>query len=129
MAISDNVFNKALLRFRSLVHELAASATRKQANAVLSKSAVLKSIPTAIDELQTATSGSRIPARLILPSSNKVAPPLSDPQVTPIFESNLIRIIDAQTAAGEAIYTDYNLGNANNSDWKLSINGSVTNYS
>ena len=106
MAISDNVFNKALFRFRLLVHELAASATRNQVNGVPSKSAVLKGIPAAINELQIAASGSRTPARLILPSSDTVAPPLSHPQVAPIFKNYLFKVIDAQAAAGEAIYTD-----------------------
>jgi hypothetical protein len=119
LAISDTVFNQALFRFRSLVHQFAASETRKQVNAVASKDAILKNIPNAVEELQGATDGSRKPVRLILPSTDKVAPPLSSPQVVPTFKINLIKIIDAQTAAGEAIYTDYNLGTANNTDWSV----------
>ena len=119
MAISDNVFNQALFRFRSLVHQYAASDTRKLINGVLSKPVVLKNISKAVDELHAATDGTRTPARLILPSSDKVAPPVNDPKIAPIFNQNLIRIIDAQTAAGEAIYSDYNLGSANNSDWEV----------
>jgi hypothetical protein len=119
MAISDNNFNKALFRFRSLVHEAAASVTRKEINGVLSKTAVLKNIPAAVDGLKAATDGTRTPVRLNLPGSGTVAPPLSDPQVSPVFTRNLIKIIDAQTAAGEKIYSDYNLGQANNSDWEV----------
>jgi hypothetical protein len=119
MAISDNVFNKALFRFRSLVHNAAASDTQNQVNGVLSKAAVLKNIAPAIGALKTATNGSNSPARVILPSSDTVAPPLSHPQVAPVFTDNLFKIIDAQTAAGEAIYTDYNLGSANNTDWEI----------
>jgi hypothetical protein len=119
MAISDNVFNQALFRFRSLVHQFAASDSRKEANAVLPKSAVLKNISGAVDELRKATDGTRTPARLIQPSTDKVAPPLSDPQTAATFKRNLFRVIDGQTAAGEAIYSDYNLGSANNSDWEV----------
>lgn len=119
LAVSDNVFNKALFRFRSLVHASAASDTRNQVNGILSKAVVLQNIPAAINELQSASNGSRTPARLILPNSDTVALPFSDPQVAPIFTNNLFKVIDAQTAAGEAIYTDYSLGNANNSDWEV----------
>jgi hypothetical protein len=119
LAVTDNVFNSALLRFRSLVHEAAASQTRKLVNGVVSKKALLGNISQTVEGLHSASDGTRAPARIVLPSHDRVAPPLSDPNIAPIFDKQLKAVIDAQVAAGEKIYTDYTLGQANNSDWEI----------
>lgn len=119
LAISDKRFNAALLRFRSLVHEGAASATNMQINGIASKAAILGNMTQSVAELGVASDGSRTPARLVLPSTDRVAPPLTHPDVAPIFKNNLIIFVDAQVAAGQSLYRGFGLGKANNSDWEV----------
>lgn len=119
LAISDKRFNSALLRFRSLVHEAAASATNTQINGIASKATILSSVKNSVAELDAASDSTRTPARLVLPSTDRVAPPLTHPDVAPIFRENLFRFIDAQVAAGQSLYRGFGLGKANNSDWEI----------
>jgi hypothetical protein len=72
-----------------------------------------------VEGLHSASDGTRAPARIVLPSHDRVAPPLRDPNIAPIFDKQLKAVIDAQVAAGEKIYTDYTLWQANNSDWEI----------
>ncbi|KAF2839441.1 hypothetical protein M501DRAFT_992402 [Patellaria atrata CBS 101060] len=119
MAVSDTVFNSALLRFRSLVHRWASSETRIVINGVLSPQRVLREIPTRFKEVRDTTNGHDLPARNLLPTSEKVGPSLIHPKVLPVFERSITRVFRALTASGDELYSDYTLGSANNSDWEI----------
>lgn len=119
LAIQDTVFNSALLRFRSLVHQTAASQTRMLLNNVVSKASIIKKVGNTVSGIHDTQQPDKVPVRNILPSADKVAPPFSDPSVSPIFSRTMAQAVDAQTYTGQALYNDYNLGAANNSDWEI----------
>jgi hypothetical protein len=121
LAISDKRFNSALLRFRSLVHQAAVSSTNMQISGLAPKTAIVGNVASSISELEASSDGTRTPLRLVLPTSNQgaVPPPITHPDVAPIFNNNLVRIIGAQVAAGQSLYRGFGLGKANNPDWEV----------
>ncbi|KAH6871249.1 hypothetical protein B0T10DRAFT_500717 [Thelonectria olida] len=119
MAVSDPVFASALFRFRSLVQNRAASSARMTVNGVVPASTVINDAFKAVAEIRRTTKGNCVPARIVLPSSSAVAPPLRDPSILPTFQRAIKSAVALQTSAGEAIYSDYNLGKSNNSDWEI----------
>lgn len=122
-AISDSSFNAALLRFRSLIWQQSSSNTRLAVNNIASPNSVLARLTTTIDIAHgvNSESFSGSVARLNPPSTDPVAPPLSHPDVAPIFAQAIVHAVDANAAAdkGEELYSDFHLASAVNSDWEL----------
>ncbi|CZR65010.1 uncharacterized protein PAC_14910 [Phialocephala subalpina] len=122
VAISDSPFNAALLRFRSLVWTNAASTTRMQINGISDASHVLSRATSAIDAAHRVNNDfNGTVARINSMSKDSVAPPLSHPDVAPIFSKALTQTIDRYTSdvTGETLYNDFNLSQAANADWEL----------
>ena len=123
VAISDSPFNAALLRFRSLIWQESASNTRIAVNNISKTNALLSRATGAIGEVRSirpATFTGPV-SRLIHPSTDPVAPPLSDPEVAPVFAEAVVHSVDLHSSVdgGERIYSDFQLAAASNSDWEL----------
>ncbi|KAH0562327.1 hypothetical protein GP486_002981 [Trichoglossum hirsutum] len=123
VAISDSAFNAALLRFRSLVWQKSSSKTRMLVNNMYTASEVLARVPSAIggaSAIQPDTFAGPV-LRLNPSSTDPVAPPLTHPEVAPLFAKALRQAVDTVTSAtdGETLYSDFDLESAANSDWEL----------
>jgi hypothetical protein len=123
VAISDSPFNAALLRFRSLVWQKSSSKTRMLVNNISTASEVLAGVSSAISDasaIQPNTYTGTV-SRLNPSSNDPVAPPLSHPEVAPLFAKALRQAVDVATSAkdGETLYSDFDLESAANSDWEL----------
>ncbi|KAK0100918.1 hypothetical protein ONS95_007360 [Cadophora gregata] len=122
-AISDSPFNAALLRFRSMVWTKAASNTRLLTNNIPKPREVMErstAMVSTVRGFRPETFSGDV-SRISPPSTNSVAPPLSDPAVAPIFAKAVQLTIDryAGTVGGNSLYNDFNLDEAANSDWEL----------
>jgi hypothetical protein len=122
-AISDSAFNAALLRFRSLVWQQAASTTRMSINGIQPAGKVQAKTSASIEHaasLQPDTFSGTV-TRINPSSTDPVAPPLTHPDVAPIFAEAIRIAVDsnASNADGAAIYSELNLDQATNSDWEL----------
>jgi hypothetical protein len=123
VAISDSPFNAALLRFRSLVWQRSSSNTRLVVNNVQSATRVLSQVSSSIrnaHSLQPSKFSGTV-ARLAPSSTDAVAPPLSHPDIAPVFAEAVQQTVHnlASADSGEQIYNDFNLASATNSDWEL----------
>jgi hypothetical protein len=121
MAISDSVFNAAIMRFRSTVWADATSATRMATNGVLSKSAVLNNSTSAVEKAKAITgeSYSGPVSRINVPANQPVAPPVNDPSVTPILQSAIDKTVNHLASAGNALFNGLDGSASNNSDWEI----------
>jgi hypothetical protein len=122
-AISDSPFNAALLRFRSLVWKQSSSNARFAVNNIPTTKSVLTRLSTTVGDAGSITPDtfSGAVSRLNPASTAPVAPPLSHPEVAPVFTQALIQSVDANASAGDGdeIYNDFQLASAVNSDWEL----------
>ncbi|KAF8851876.1 hypothetical protein BDZ45DRAFT_678781 [Acephala macrosclerotiorum] len=124
-AISDSPFNAALLRFRSLVWTKASSNTRMLTNNIAQPAAILMNAHSAIDTVRVLPSTFSGGVTRINPhSTDAVAPPLSSPEVAPIFAKAIQLAVDRYSSSvdGESIYNDFHLAQAANADWELILN-------
>lgn len=120
--ISDSPFNAALLRFRSLIWQQAASDVRMVMNGIQRKSVVLAQTTSAIRSAQAVEPNTFTGpvSRINPPSTDTVAPPLTHPDVAPGFAKAIIKAVDVNASdQGEKIYNDFELSKAANSDWEL----------
>ncbi|KAH7356949.1 hypothetical protein BKA65DRAFT_218378 [Rhexocercosporidium sp. MPI-PUGE-AT-0058] len=122
-AISDSPFNAALLRFRSLVWTKAASNTRLLTNNITKPKEVIERSTAMVSTVRSFRPGTFTGevSRISPPSTDAVAPPLSDPAVAPIFAKAVQLTVDryASTVDGNSLYNDFNLAESANSDWEL----------
>ncbi|KAG4435923.1 hypothetical protein IFR05_008580 [Cadophora sp. M221] len=122
-AISDSPFNAALLRFRSLVWTKAASNTRLLTNNIPKPKEVMEkstAMVSTVRSFKPRTFNGEV-SRISPPSTDAIAPPLSDPAVAPIFAKAVQLTVDryASTVDGNSLYNDFNLAESANSDWEL----------
>ncbi|KAE8445353.1 hypothetical protein EG329_013475 [Mollisiaceae sp. DMI_Dod_QoI] len=127
LAISDTVFSAALMRFRSTVHNSSANAARMEANKMVPKSALfanMKQSVTAVHDLSQGQTGD--PQRLRPPSTATPAPDVKHPDIVAIMAANIKASTQSNASSGpltpssgQAIYDEFNLNGANNSDWAI----------
>ena len=118
LAISDTAFNAALMRFRSFVHNKAASRARKDANNVPSSNVVIAAFAKDIGAIRAVTSGETgAPQRIPSANTDKLVTSLDDLKTAEAFRKHLGTIVDFQGGAGTELYDEFNKTGANNSDW------------
>ncbi|KAF1950574.1 hypothetical protein CC80DRAFT_577196 [Byssothecium circinans] len=124
MAISDSVFNAALMRFRSTVWADAASATRMSANDVQSSTSVLQNAHSVI-KIGKAIAGadfSRPVSRINKPVTKTVLTSMDDPDLTTTFRDAIDKAVDHYASAGGAMYNGFDGAGGNSSDWEVILN-------
>lgn len=119
LAISDTNFSAALMRFRSLVHETAASNARKDQNNVSSLKTTINSFSKSLPAIHSLVTGDTGAPRRVPPTARAkgIVTDLADPGLTKLFGQHLSDIVDFQGSAETDIYNEYNLAEHNNSDW------------
>ena len=126
MAISDSVFNAALMRYRSTIWSTASSATRLATNNVPARSAVLNNLAAAVNSAQNVTSGNFTGAasRINVPADQSPAPPVTDPSISDTFQQAIDYAVDhsATAASSGALYNGFDSAAGNNSDWEIILN-------
>lgn len=127
LAISDTVFSAALMRFRSTVHNSSANAARMEANKMIPRSglfASMKQTVTTVHDMSQGQTGG--PQRLRPPSTTTPAPDIKHPDVAHIMLANIKASTQSNASSGsvlpnsgQAIYDEFNLNGANNTDWAI----------
>jgi hypothetical protein len=122
-AIADSPFNAALLRFRSLNWKQSASKTRMQVNGMSSMEQVLGQVHSAIKDARGITPQAFTgPVSRVQPGSTaSVAPPLTHPDVRPVFNQAMKDSVqkNSSDSLGKDFYSDFQLAQAANTDWEL----------
>jgi hypothetical protein len=127
LAISDTVFSAALMRFRSVVHNSSANATRMEANKMATKTALFRSVKLSIATAHEMSHGKTgDPQRLRAPNVVQPAPGVKHPDVFPTMLANVKASTLSNTSSGpalpdssQAIYNEFNLNGPNNNDWAI----------
>lgn len=132
MAISDSVFNAALMRFRSAIWQVAASLTRMQTNNMLPAASVLMQSKMAVSNA-TSTTASKFSgpvSRINVPAPGNVKTSMDDPSMRSTFQQAVIDAINSSASSGAGtgtgspapLYNGFDNSPGNNSDWELLLN-------
>lgn len=124
-AIADSTFNAALLRFRSLVWQIATSNTNMHTNGVATTAEVIAQATRGMEAMRKKelSTFSGTVSRINPASKSPVAPPPTHPDFAAIFSTAIQQAVDSLVYAGPInvanVYSDYSWGQAANSDWEL----------
>lgn len=107
------------MRFRSWVHENAASTTRVDTTNMLSTSQLIQNVPVAANKLVSATRNNQAtPAKFVVRTNPPPLPSLDHPDVLPKFQKNVAVVVRDQAGSQEGpLYNEFNLGK--NNDWAI----------
>ncbi len=128
MAISDSVFNAAIMRFRSTIWQAAASVARMDANKIQPAASVLsKSATAVVDAAAVARKNFTGPvSRINKPADLGVATSTDDPQVVAAFRKAIVQVIGSSANSGSGdkatMYNGFDGAPGNNSDWEVLLN-------
>lgn len=121
LAISDTVFNSALMRFRSAIHNSAAGQTRMTLNGMSSKAKLFTSLKNSITITQHKSVGQTGTPERFRPSNMRqgVAAMKSSHRTVATWRAKVSDEVRSNTRAGNAIFDDFNLTGPNNNDWVI----------
>jgi hypothetical protein len=128
MAISDSVFNSAIMRFRSSIWNEASSATRKDLNGTPSKSGVIQGSLSAVSGAHAITGDnfSGPVSRINKPASPAVTTSMDDEKAVPILRGNIAEAVTSYASVGSdknaPLYNGFDGKPGNNSDWEVILN-------
>ncbi len=128
MAISDSVFNAALMRFRSTIWQAAGSVSRMEANNIQPAAAVLSNSLTAVSAAASITGQnfSGPVSRINKPADLDVTTSMDDPALVALFRQAVADIMNrhASSGSGDAAtnYNGFDGAPSNNSDWEVLLN-------
>jgi hypothetical protein len=118
LAISDTAFNSALMRFRSLVHETAASKARAEENNTSSQHETFRAFAQNVKVIHSLTQEVTVEPRRVPPVRNRaLLTDLAHPSLAPTFNRHVADVVHFQGNAEAEIYTEFNLSGPNNTDW------------
>jgi hypothetical protein len=128
MAISDSVFNAALMRFRSAIWQVASSKTRMTTNSIQPQSTVLFKSLAAVgkaSDISGATFSGPV-SRINVPADLPVTTSMDNPEVQETFRKEIDSAIDICSRAGSGDsapkYNGFDGAAGNNSDWEVLLN-------
>jgi hypothetical protein len=120
LAISDTSFSSALMRFRSKVHNSAASKTSMSINNMASRVDLLRSVTdTSIVVRKLAAGQAPAPERLRVDEKSRSVIRIDRPQAQSVFHTNRTEILASKSNAGDQIFNDFNPAGPNDSDWAV----------
>jgi hypothetical protein len=125
VAISDSVFNAALMRFRSNIWNASTSNLRKTANNVDDWIKILNDSVTAVAAGQSLASGefSGTPVRVNKPADIPLAPPVDHPVMAESLANEIDKsVTQSATVPGSSdgvLFNGFLLDSAANSDWEV----------
>lgn len=120
LAISDTTFNAALMRFRSLVYNLAADAAQKEENDMQDPPKVMASLATNLPQLANMSAGAvGAPRRLASGAQADLPPRLDHPSMKQRVTISIREEVTRLSLAGDKIFNDLGLAKPNNNDWVI----------
>ena len=121
LAVSDTVFNSALMRFRSAVHNSAGSRARMELNGMLPKAKLVQSIKFSFNVSQRMSTGEAGEPERFRPMSIRqgLTNMRSSQKSVDTFANHVRRQVEVNTLAGEDPFDDFNLTGPNNNDWAI----------
>jgi len=122
LAISDTVFNSALMRFRSAVHNSATSQTNMSLNGMVSKRKLFESLQKAIDITQQKSGGQTSAPERFRPANmrqGEASTKSSTPTAMETWRTAVSGVTRSNTLAENAVFDEFNLSGPNNSDWVI----------
>jgi hypothetical protein len=131
MAISDSIFNAALMRLRSNVWKQASSAVRMATTQTPSTSTQIKRAAAAVKGIGTLTDGKNFMGaitRFNKPTGMTVPPAVNDDAVADAFRqavdlaTNNVASATSNNSADVPIYNGFDGNPSNNSDWEVVLN-------
>lgn len=125
VAVSDSVFNAALMRFRSSIWNESTSLTRKAENNVDDWSKVLASSVNAVSNGRKLASGdySGDPSRINKPADASLAPPVDHPDMIGRLVDHIqTTVTAAATTPDGKLYDGFQKKAAASSDWEVVYN-------
>ncbi|KAL8908170.1 MAG: hypothetical protein Q9207_000993, partial [Kuettlingeria erythrocarpa] len=119
MAMLDSVFFQALLRFRSAIHKTATSELRLALAGLENTADLINRAPKIMANVSTLTEGLQSPMRNVIATNSASAGTVSHPRMAMFSQSLTGRAIDRSARSGEHVFSDLQIGNANNADWEI----------
>ncbi|KAG4443039.1 hypothetical protein IFR05_001493 [Cadophora sp. M221] len=118
LAISDTSFSAALLRFRSQIHNGAASIARAQFNGLLSRSDALKKVLDGVISIRSLLSDRVSPPRRVIPIADRhLNTALDNIQLGVAMSKAVLSEVTLASKAGSEIFNEFNITGENNTDW------------
>ncbi|KAI4185102.1 MAG: hypothetical protein LQ346_005979, partial [Caloplaca aetnensis] len=119
MAMLDTVFFQALLRFRSAIHKTATNELRLALNGLEATADLINRAPNLMANVSTLTKGLQSPMRNILATNSARTWTVIHPRMLMLSQSLAGSAIDRSARSGEHVFSDFQIGNANNADWEI----------
>ncbi|KAL8743826.1 MAG: hypothetical protein Q9184_008071, partial [Pyrenodesmia sp. 2 TL-2023] len=119
MAMLDAVFFQALLRFRSAMHKTATSELRLALSGLTAAANVINRAPKTMTKVGVLTEGLKSPARNVVATKGSRTGTFDHPKTLALSQSLSGSAIDRSVRSGEQVFSDLQLGNANNADWEI----------
>lgn len=121
LAISDTVFNSALMRFRSSIHNSTSDRARMQLNGMLTRAKLAESIKNSVKFSQRMSTGEAGEPLRFRPMSTRQGHTTmrSSQKAVETFANQVHRQVEVNTRAGEDPFDDFNLTGPNNNDWAI----------
>ncbi|ORY08604.1 hypothetical protein BCR34DRAFT_603462 [Clohesyomyces aquaticus] len=119
LALADASFAAALMRFRSYIHALSASQTRKELNGVAPKASLLSNVASTINCMAGLEQGNAAnPKRVFAVPERRLAPvDLDHPLVSTSYSKKVAQNVGFSASSGEGVYNEFN--DPNNPDWAI----------
>ncbi|KAG4414042.1 hypothetical protein IFR04_012818 [Cadophora malorum] len=120
LAISDTSFSAALLRFRSQVHNGAASIARAQFNGLLSRSDALKKVLDGVMSIRSRLGDHVVPPRRVVPvGDRRLTTALDNVQLAVAMSKAVLSEVTIASKAGDEVFNEFNVSGENNTDWAI----------
>jgi hypothetical protein len=118
LAISDTSFSSALLRFRSQIHNSAASVARAQVNGLLSRTDALNKSINGIKGIVSRLDDNVDAPRRVIPAIKRaLATSLDNPEVAAVMVTAVNDQVTLASQAGDEVFNEFNFTGENNTDW------------